>query len=103
MKIYVASPYSKGDVCENVRIACLAGDEILKKGHTPFIPHLYHLWHLISPKPWAEWIRMDILWLGMCDALLRLPGESRGADLEVIEARRLYMPIYWSVNDLPDG
>ena len=103
MIIYVSAPYSKGDVCENVRRACLAGDELLKKGHTPFIPHLNHLWHLISPKPYEEWLRIDLALLSMCDALLRLPGESKGADIEVAEAKKLCMFIYYSTEEVPDA
>lgn len=102
MIIYVSSPYTKGDVSENIRRACFAGDEILKKGHIPLVPHLTHLWHLVSPKPWEDWMRIDSNLLSICDALLRLPGESKGADLEVIEAKNLCMIIYYSLEDIPD-
>ncbi len=102
MIIYVSSPFAKGDVSENIRRACFAGDEILKKGHTPFVPHLTHLWHLISPKSWEEWMQIGQDLLGMCDALLRLPGESIGADLEVKEAKKLCMIIYHSLKEIPD-
>jgi hypothetical protein len=36
-----------------------------------------------------------------CDAVLRTPGESRGADLDVARARELGLPIYLSVDELP--
>jgi len=101
--IYVSGPYSKGDVCENIRNACLAGDEILQRGHTPFIPHLTHLWHLISPKPYIEWMRIDVKLLSGCDALLRLPGESNGADLEVDTARALGIKVYSSIEEIENG
>lgn len=39
--------------------------------------------------------------LGMCDAVLRIPGESRGADAECALAREMGMTIYTSVDDLP--
>ena len=102
MMSYIAGPYSQGDVCENVRKACFAGDAILKKGHIPFIPHLTHLWHLISPKPYKEWLRIDIEMMSICDAVLRLTGESKGADSEVAEAQKLCMIIYYSLEDIPD-
>ena len=102
MIIYVSGPYSLGDVSKNIRRACLAGDAILRKGHIPFIPHLSHLWHLISPKTWEEWLRIDTALIGLCDALLRLPGESKGADLEVAEAKKLCMFIYYAVEEIPD-
>lgn len=39
--------------------------------------------------------------LGMCDAVLRIPGESRGADAECELARDMGMTIYTSVDELP--
>ena len=101
MIIYISSPYSKGDISENIRRACFAGDEILKRGHTPLVPHLSHLWHLISPKSWGIWLRIDLTLLSMCDALLRLNGESKGADLEVAEAEKLCMIIYYNLEEVP--
>jgi len=100
--IYISGPYSKGDVTENVRRACFAGNKILGKGHTPFIPHLTHLWHLLSPKPWETWLQIDLALLSVCDAVLRLDGESRGADIEVKYAKRLNIPIYTSLEDIPN-
>ncbi len=101
MIVYISAPYTKGDVCENVRRACLAGDELLKKGHIPFIPHLAHLWHLISPHPWETWIQIDIALLERCDAILRLDSDSKGADLEVKRAKELGIPIYYNIGDVP--
>jgi hypothetical protein len=39
--------------------------------------------------------------LERCDALLRVPGESRGADMDVERARALGLPVYMSIDDLP--
>ena len=39
--------------------------------------------------------------LERCDALLRLPGASRGADMDVVRARALGLPVYTSVDELP--
>ena len=39
--------------------------------------------------------------LERCDALLRLPGASRGADLDVERARALGLPVYTSIDELP--
>ncbi len=102
MIIYISAPFSLGDQFVNVRNACLAGDEILKKGHIPLVPHLTALWHAISPKSWEEWMRMDTALLSMCDAVLRLPGMSLGADAEVAEAKRLCMIIYYRMEDVPN-
>jgi hypothetical protein len=37
-----------------------------------------------------------------CDAVLRLPGESRGADQDVAIARQLGIAVYWSLEEIPD-
>ena len=39
--------------------------------------------------------------LAMCDAVLRIPGESRGADLECGIARDRGMPVYTSIDEVP--
>ena len=39
--------------------------------------------------------------LERCDAVLRLPGASRGADMDVARARALGLPVYANVDELP--
>lgn len=77
----------------NVRAAILAGDEVWKAGFTPFVPHLSHLWHTVSPHPYDDWLALDMEWLAVCDILVRLPGESAGADEEVEYARERGIPV----------
>ena len=99
-KVYIAGPYTKGDVAQNVRVAILVGDRLAKAGYAPFIPHLTHFWHLLCPHDWAFWLEQDCHWLEACDCVLRLLGESIGADLEVRRARALGIPVYWSIETL---
>lgn len=98
--IYVAAPYTKGDVAENVRRACEVGNVLLEMGHIPFVPHLSHFWHFAFPKPWEVWLRMDLVFLSRCDALLRLDGDSKGADIEVETALKLKIPVYKRLEDI---
>ena len=44
---------------------------------------------------------MGAAFLRRCDAVLRLPGKSPGADKEVKEAQALDMPVYFGIEDLP--
>ena len=37
----------------------------------------------------------------MCDAVLRIPGESRGADLEMAKAKDLGKIIFTSLEEIP--
>ncbi len=83
IKVYVAGPYSKGDAAINIRNALVAGEQLVSHGLVPYIPHLNHLWHLIYPHEADFWYSYDNHWLGSCDCLLRLPGESKGADREM--------------------
>jgi hypothetical protein len=39
--------------------------------------------------------------LECCDALFRISGESRGADLDVARAAELGLPVYRDLNELP--
>lgn len=100
--IYVSGPYSKpeGHEEENVRRALQAADELLFHGFTPFVPHLTHYWNLRSPKSWVDWVDYDLQFLRVCDAVLRLPGESLGGDIEVAVARLLSKPVLFSLGDL---
>ena len=99
MKVYIAGPYTKGDVVVNVRNAMEAAMAVLDAGHSPFVPHLCHFLHMHSPRPYETWIKYDLVFLPACEALIRLPGESAGADDEVIEARKLGLLVYANVAD----
>jgi hypothetical protein len=99
-KIYVAGPYTKGDVAVNVRNAFEAADRLADLGFAPFVPHHTHFWHMLFPRPYEFWLELDRQFLPCCDALLRLPGESSGADREVALAGRLGKPVFHSIDDL---
>ena len=98
--VFIAGPYTTGDPAVNVQLAVRAADALLAAGLLPYVPHLTHLWHLISPKPYRTWIDLDAAWLTRCDALLRLPGESPGADGEEAKAAEMGLPVFYSIEAL---
>lgn len=100
MYIYVAGPYSKGDVVLNIREAVQVGDALRLWGHVPFIPHMTYAWHMIVPHEVEYWYEYDLQWLEKCDALYRIAGESLGADKEVARAKELGLPIFYNFTDL---
>jgi uncharacterized protein DUF4406 len=100
MKVYVAGPYSKGDTILNIGNAIRVAEQLSEAGYVPFIPHLTGFWHLVSPHPYEFWMKYDAEWLMDCDAVLRFPGESLGADREVEMARSANIPIFYSVEEL---
>ncbi len=92
--IYVAGPYTGGDPVINTRKAIEAGELLRGMGFVPFIPHLSMIWHLVEPHDVAFWYEYDNAWVERCDGLIRLPGESKGADAEVKLALELGMPVF---------
>lgn len=100
MTVYIASPYTKGDVACNIHRAILTADLLIEMGHTPYVPVLTHFWHLVIPHPWEFWIEYDLKLLPMFDCVLRIPGESEGADREVAQAKNLGIPVYYSLEEL---
>ena len=102
VKVYIAGPYTNGDVAVNVRGAITAGQRALEAGHTPFVPHLTHFWHLLFPQGWDLWMAMDKEWLALCDVVWRLPGRSDGADEEVKLAESLGIPVVHTISELTE-
>lgn len=102
--IYIAGPMrahtARGRLA-NIRRAIAAGNEVMKRGHIVFVPHLSHWQNEVTPEPFAFWIGIDLLWIERCDALLRLPGPSAGADMEAHYARAIGKPVLHSIEELP--
>jgi nucleoside 2-deoxyribosyltransferase len=99
-KIYIASPYTIGDVAVNVRNQIEAADQLIEHGFAPFAPLYSHFQHMIYPRPYEQWMELDLIWLPACDAVLRLPGESKGADVEVKKAEELGIPVFATLYDV---
>src|SRR3990167_10946749 len=97
LRVYVAAPYTTGDAGRNVRRAILAADAILEAGHLPYLPHLNHFWHILRPHFKEAWMELDHAWLIKCDVLVRLPGESEGADREVKWAQAQGMEVFYGL------
>lgn len=98
--VYIAGPYAHPDPVENTHRVIKVADYLGQLGYVPFVPHMTMLWHLVIPHEPAFWYDYDLEWLARCDALLRLPGESWGADREVERAQLLGLPVFHDVNDL---
>ena len=99
MRVYVAGPITKGNQAVNVQKGVRVADELLLAGHEPFCPHLSHFWeYLTGARKHELWMRLDLAWLEQCEALIRLPGESMGADAEVKHAKKHDIPVFDSVH-----
>lgn len=104
LKVYIAGPISKGNQFQNVARGIRVGSEVMRMGACPFVPHLSALWDMVdgdlSSIQYDTWLAMDFEWIKCCDCLLRLPGESKGADLEVEFALQQGVPVFESISDL---
>jgi len=101
--VYIAGPYTKPDPVENTtKVIGLASNLVDEGLITPFVPHLTLLWHLVTPRPLEFWYEYDVATLSRCDALFRMPGESTGADREVVFAREHDIPVFTDLDALRD-
>ncbi len=100
ISVYIASPYTKGDVAVNVRDSFLVANQLADLGYLPFPPLYSHFWHFLTPHPYQFWLELDKEWVLRCDCILRLPGESTGADGEVEFAKEHGIPVYYSIEEL---
>lgn len=98
--VYVSGPISKGDMFVNARNAILAGEQLRAAGLFPYVPHLSCTWQMIIPVAYEDWMTLDFAWIERCDVILRLPGDSSGSDREVVHAKTLGKPDFYSVEQV---
>lgn len=90
--VYIAAPYSSDPKTNTVAAIEFAGVLMDHQIAWPIVPHLSHLWNAIAPRPYDDWIALDLALLERCDGLIRLQGDSPGADGEVARAGELELP-----------
>jgi hypothetical protein len=109
--VFIASPYTKGDLAINTHFQCQVFDRLLnEKRCWPVAPLWTHFQHLLFPRPYHDWIEYDQALLRCYDCCLRLTAsfdamgyeqaDSTGADAEVEAFRRLNRPVFFSIDDL---
>jgi hypothetical protein len=115
LMILIAGPYRSGTGGDPERaVANLARLEeaawpIFQAGHVPMIgewvalPVLHSAGATSLDDPLAEQVLYPAAerLLQHCDGVLRLPGESRGADQDVAIARERGLPVWYRVEDVP--
>ena len=108
--VYIASPYTQGDVGINVRTQHELWDLLFNLGFTPIAPLWSHYQHLHQPRAYLDWMEYDTEIIGRCDVCLRMSGRcdalgyvesrSNGADAEVALFTKLGKPVVYSVVEL---
>lgn len=115
--VYIAGPISKGDLAHNINQATDAFAKLARAGLAPLCPQ----WSAYSGEAklsatggsvyavasavgcglsHADWLAVDLAFVARSDAVLRLPGESVGADMETALARERGIPVFDSVADV---
>ena len=97
MKCYISGPMRLGHWHLNLRQGIDAAEALFVSGITPVCPQLSFLWDVIYPHTFEDWLRIDLELVEACDALLRLPGQSEGADREVAKAHELGIPVFLNI------
>ena len=99
-KVYIASPYTIGSKLANVDRSMKVANELIELGFTPFIPLLNHFQNNEYPQSEKVWLSLDLDWVEVCDCVLRLGGESEGADQECAYADKMCIPVFRSVEQV---
>jgi hypothetical protein len=117
LMILIAGPYQSGTngdpalMRRNLKRLEQAAWPIFEAGHVPMIGEWVALPVLDSAgatgpeDPLAEQVMYPTAQrlLQHCDAVLRLPGQSTGADQDVAIARERGIPVYTSISEIPRG
>lgn len=98
--VYIASPYTIGNQLDNVGIQIDCANELIKLGYAPYAPLLSHYINERYSHSWDVWIGLCLEILKRCDFVLRLPGESKGADIEVKYAINNNIKVVYSIDEL---
>lgn len=96
--IYIAGPYTKPNPNHNVHKSVETANKLIDLGFFPYVPHLTHFWDTMTPRPYEDWLVLDLAWLEKCEALIRLLGDSPGADREESHAMALGLPVFYGVD-----
>ncbi len=100
-KVYINGPLtSSGNILENVAGAIDAARALIVAGFAPFCPHLSHHVDPAGEIPHSVWMEVDLPWVEAADAVLRLLGESVGANIEVERAVQIGIPVFTSMGEL---
>lgn len=115
MLILIAGPYRSGTgddpqkMSENLRRLEEAALPLFRAGHTPLIGEwlALPLMAVAGSKAVGDALYEEIAYpvahrlLPRCDAVLRLPGASKGADQDVEIARARGLEVYFRIEDVP--
>ena len=107
--VYIAGPMTNGGTLSpkatdaHVRVAMKTAADLMEVGFAPICPQLTHFLQELYPQPYERWMECDIPLVNVADCVLRLKGQSKGADRECLFAIDNGIPVYTSLKDLIEG
>jgi hypothetical protein len=115
MLILIAGPYRSGTnddperMAANLKALEAPSFALFRAGHVPMIGEWVALpvWHAAGGSKIGDDLYEEIFHptahrlLQLCDGVLRLPGESRGADNDVRIARERGIPVWYHLQEVP--
>ncbi len=115
MIILIAGPYRSGTnddpqkMAENLQRLESMSWPIFQAGHVPIIGEWVALpiWRMAGGVSVGDALYDQILHptagrlIERCDAILRLPGQSQGADNDVRLAHERGIPVYYAIDEIP--
>lgn len=109
LRIYVAGPYTPKEgtlhdaariAFQNTKKAMLIGNELIYKGHYPYVPHLSHFMQQDMDRDIGDkWYDIDNVWLDRCEALYYI-SPSWGADKELERAKKQGLQIFYHLDEV---
>lgn len=110
LRVYIAGPMTNGTKdhfnMSKIHEAIEANFCLIENGFVPHCPHLTVFCELMNPHriSYEQWLDLDKRYIDDCDVVLRIPGDSKGADREcsyaidhekhVIHGLRRFLSIY---------
>jgi len=115
--VYIASKYNDktaGAKLANTHISFDAARELYKKSNHQLVPYCPLWTHFLDermdylrddPRSNEFWYAFDNVIVPKCDAMLKITkqGESTGADNEEILAKKLGIPVFYSVDEIVEN
>lgn len=109
-RCFISGPITLGNLGLNIQQATEAFLALARAGLAPMAPQLHCYLGSTFGVAWpstdpgglghAVWLAIDLPWVAVSDCVLRLPGDSKGADMETAEAERLGIPVFHSIEEV---
>jgi hypothetical protein len=107
-RIYISGPISNGgkatpvERLQNVVVACSLAANLMDRGFSILCPQLTEYMARTVGRDFAHdvWMENDFPWVEVADAILRMPGQSLGSDMEVEHAHSHSVPVFYTIEQL---